>query len=229
MQWRSRTCGTHTVPFLNVLNPQKDGFEVEFEAITDENGKLKAQNVTAADGKPCPGPEPRERRGRRKKVGAAGESGDETGGETGGEKSDDGGADDKAEKKGKNRRRRNNKNGKKAETPKAPSVGKPQPKSWYSELEKSVQESMESRGIKVDAGRAFVAVGDARIKLGTGGYAALFHKNGVVAEGTYTCDKDGKVAATWQHVLKFDSEWKLSTADAESASLLASLALTDGM
>lgn len=178
--------------------------------------------MTAADGSPCPGPEPRERRKRRpKKDGAAsGESGEEADGETGGEKSDDGG--EEKEKKEKNRRRRN-RNGKKAED------GKEKPKSWFADLEESVQKSLETRNIKVDGGRAFVAVGDARIKLGTGGYVALAHSTGLLAEGTYTCEKDGKVAATWTHVLKYDgTEWKPSTADAEKGTLVAEIDLVDG-
>jgi hypothetical protein len=174
--------------------------------------------VTGVDGVPCPGPEPRERRQRKKKTKEDGsaESGDENGGDTGGEKSDDGG-DDKEKKV----RRRRKKPTKKLDA-------KPQPKSWYTDLDETVQESLESRGIKVDAGRAFIAIGDARFKLGTGGYAAVAHKSGILAEGTYTCATDGKIAVTWAHVLKFDSEWESSTPDAEAASLVTEIDLTDG-
>ena len=131
--------------------------EVEFEAITDDNGKLKAQNVTTADGSACPGPEPRERRKRQPKKKEA-ESGEEEDGDgekvDGGEKAGDGGDGTGAEKKGKNnrRRRKNSKNGKQ---------GEPAPGSWYAELEETVQKSMESRNIKIDGGRAFLPIGDA--------------------------------------------------------------------
>jgi hypothetical protein len=176
--------------------------------------------VTGLNGAPCPGPEPRERRQRKKKTKEDGsaESEDETGGDTGGEKSDEGG-DDK-EKKSKRRRKK----------PAKKLDAKPQPKSWYSDLDTTVQESLESRSIKVDAGRAFVAIGDARFKLGTGGYAAMAHKSGILAEGTYTCAADGKITVTWEQVLKFDSdsEWKPSTPDAEAASLMTEIVLTDG-
>jgi hypothetical protein len=174
--------------------------------------------VTGLDGAPCPGPEPRERRQRKKKTKEDGsaESGDETGGENGGEKSEEGG-DDK-EKKVKRRRKK----------PAKKLDAKPQPKSWYTDLDESVQESLESRSIKVDAGRAFIAIGDSRFKLGTGGYAAVAHKSGILAEGTYTCAADGKIAVTWEHVLKFNSEWEPSTPDAEAASLVTEIILTDG-
>jgi hypothetical protein len=174
--------------------------------------------VTGLDGAPCPGPEPRERRQRKKKINEDGsaENGDENGGGNGGQKSDEGGDD--TEKKVKRRRKKSTKK----------PDSKPQPKSWYTDLEISVQESLESRGIKVDAGRAFVALGDARFKLGTGGYAAVAHKSGILAEGTYTCDADGKIAVTWEHVLKFGAEWEPSTADAEAASLVTEIVLTDG-
>jgi cold shock CspA family protein len=129
----------------------KDGFEVEFEVITDTNGKLKAENVTSDDGSPCPGPEPRERRKRNKNKGLAGESGDENGGE----KSDEEPKDPAA--KGRGRRR----NGKKGSNEKKPS--------WEDDLDESVKEGMESRKIKILAGKTFLAIGDARVKLGNGG------------------------------------------------------------
>ena len=244
---------THTLS-IALLILQKDGFEVEFEAITDENGKLKAQNVTSSDGKPCPGPDPKDRRGRRKKANKKSESGDEADAapaEGGDEKKSGEGGDDKNDntnnkeggKKGRNRRRRkngakkaaegNNNNdaaegGASTEDKKPKQKNKEAKQSWYNDLEKSVQESLEKKDIKVDAGRAFLAISDARIKLGTGGYAALAHATGILAEGKYTCDAQGKVAVTWENVLKHDTEWKVSSYEAEKASLLAEFTLTDG-
>jgi hypothetical protein len=196
--------------------------EVEFEAITDDNGKLKAQNVTNADGTACPGPEPRERRKRQPKKKEGGESGedDEDGGgeKVDGEKTGDG---DGAEKKGKNNRRRRKNSKSKS--------GEPAPGSWYAELEETVQKSMESRNIKMDGGRAFLAIGDARMKIGTGGYVSLAHATGILAEGTYAFDKDGKIVASWEHVLKYDgTEWKASSADEEKEALVMEINLTDG-
>lgn len=170
---------SNIVTAMDTYRTLKDGFEVQFEVITDTNGKLKAENVTSADGSPCPGPEPRERRKRKKNKASSAERGEETAGETPAEKSDE--ADDSKPKdstdeapKGKGRRRNNkkkaegkannenNNNGNNAE--------KPQPKpSWENDLEDSVKESLESRKIKIIAGKAFLAIGDARVKLGNGG------------------------------------------------------------
>jgi hypothetical protein len=223
---------------------QKDGFEVEFEAVKDENDKLKAENVTSADGTACPGPEPRERRNRNRKKGGADDDGDEAaaenGGEAGGEGAD-GGAEQNDKEGGnrggkKNRRRR--KNGKKAEdgtaegaTPAAPKPKPPPKPTWYSELDEGVKQLMETNGIKVDGGRAFVAVGDARVKIGTTGYTALAHATGIIAEGTYTCENDGIVKPTWTKVLKFDGEdgeWKPSDATEQEDVLVGDINLSDG-
>jgi hypothetical protein len=216
---------------------------VSFETITDDAGKLKCQNVTSADGSPCPGPEPRERnrRGRKPKK----DSSDEKSGDEEAAAGDDGaeGTEGKepSDKPNRNARRRRRKNGKKegedaggdnAEKPKAEKrekKPKPERKSWYDDLDKTVQENLESREIKMDSGRAFVSVGDARLKLGTGGYMSLAHATGMVAEGKYVVDAQGKIAATWEHVMKHDgSEWKVSTVEAENGSLMTEIDLTGG-
>lgn len=102
-------------------------------------------------------------------------------------------------------------------------------KTWYSELTEDVQTAMANKSIVIEAGRVFVSVGDARFKVGTGGYITLAHKSGVVAEGSYTSDPEGKIVVTWEHVLKLDGEeWKVSTAADEDASLVKEILLTDG-
>lgn len=188
----------------------KDGFEVEFEVITDTNGKLKAENVTSDDGSPCPGPEPRERRKRNKNKGLAGESGDENGGE----KSDEEPKDPAA--KGRGRRR----NGKKGSNEKKPS--------WEDDLDESVKEGMESRKIKILAGKTFLAIGDARVKLGNGGYAAFAHTSGMIAEGTFTYEKNGEIITTWNHVMKLDGyDWVETTVDEEKDIIISEIDLND--
>lgn len=202
--------------FLYVL--QRDGFEVSFEKITDESGKVKATNVTAADGSPCPANERKPRRNNRKKK----EGGEDEAGEAGAS-----GDDEKPKKGGRNRRRRNGK--KDSEDGDKPEYEKP--KTWYDNLEESVQKSLEDRKINAKGGRAFVSVGDARYKLGTGGYAALAHAVGLLAEGTYTSSADGKISISWTHVMKHDAgsnEWNLSAVDAEAAFLPAEIDLTSG-
>lgn len=191
---------------------QRDGFEVEFEIGTDDKGKPFADKVTAADGSSIPPPDPSRKRNNKKKAKEASDTPDAAA-ENGGGEAKEG----DAAKKGRTRNKR--RNGKK-ETTKT---------DWYSELDESVQKAMEGRSIKIESGRAFLSVGDARLKVGTGGYITLAHSSGIVAEGKYTCDKDGKLAATWEKVLKLDgSEWKVSTVDAENGALLKAIDLKDG-
>lgn len=205
---------------------QKEGFETEFEVLTDESGKLKAVNVTSADGSPCPGPEPRKR--RPKKTASKGD------GDVAAASGDDGdkensGAD---KEKGKGRKpRRRNRNGKKGGDGAAVTSGEETKKepSWETKLDDSVQQSLKSKKIAVNGGRAFLAVGDARIKLGTDGYAALAHSSAVLAEGKWTFEPNGQVAFKWERVLKLNgSEWLVSSSDAEKNALVSAIKLTDG-
>jgi CspA family cold shock protein len=126
----------------------KDGLEVAYDVITDDNGKLKAVNVTSADGSPCPPPEPRERRRRKKKPST--DSGDADA-DSSDKEEDETGEEKPKEKKGRK------KNDKKTEP------------SWDTDLEETVKEGLESRNIKIVAGKTFLAIGDARLKLGSGG------------------------------------------------------------
>ncbi|CAJ1945701.1 unnamed protein product [Cylindrotheca closterium] len=225
----------------------KDGMEVQFEVTTDEDGKLKAQNVTSADGSPCPIPEPRERRRRRKKADSdTPAAADDTSGVNETQKDVDenskqntNSSDKPAEKKeGRNRRRKNNKKGNsntddaqnensnKAKS--SESDKKPAKESLESILESSVKEGLESKDLKIVAGKTFIAIGDARIKLGSGGYTAFGHADGVVAEGKYTCDSSGKITAEWEKVLKLENaEWQVSTVAAETKYLVTEFNLGD--
>ncbi len=199
---------------------QRDGFEVEFEIGTDDKGKPFADKVTAADGSSIPPPDPARKKNKKKakdETAATAEGGEPV--------NDEPASDDAKEDKKKGRTRNNRRNGKKE------AVAAVAPKSdWYSELDDAVKKSMQGRGIKVESGRVFISVGDARLKVGTGGYVTLAHSSGVIAEGSYTSDKDGKLVVTWQKVLKLDgAEWKVSTVEAENGSLLKEVDLKDGM
>mmetsp|Transcript_67230 Transcript_67230/g.194406 ORF Transcript_67230/g.194406 Transcript_67230/m.194406 type:complete len:309 (+) Transcript_67230:105-1031(+) len=188
----------------------RDGFDVQFEVGTDDKGKPFADKVTSADGSPIPPPDPSRKKKAKKAKEGAGETDVAANGDAAaGEKTQE------AKKKGNNRKKA--KNGKKEA-----------PKTWYSELDAEVQKAMEGRGIKLEAGRVFISVGDARLKVGTGGYITLAHKSGVVAEGKYTSDKDGKLVITWEKALKLDGdEWKASTVEAENGALMKELSLKD--
>ncbi|KAG7364477.1 cold shock transcription antiterminator [Nitzschia inconspicua] len=204
----------------------KEGFETQFEVLTDDAGKLKAVNVTSADGSPCPGPEPRKRRPKKSTP-----KGDGDVAATSGEEGDkESGASDEGKGKAGRKPRRRNRNGKKESTAAATTNGEATKKedSWETKLDDSVQESLKSKKITVNGGRAFLAVGDARIKLGTDGYAALAHSKAVLAEGTWTVLPSGVVTFKWERVLKLDgSEWSLSTADGEKDTLVAEIKLVE--
>eukprot|EP00538_Stauroneis_constricta_P013409 CAMPEP_0119549396 /NCGR_PEP_ID=MMETSP1352-20130426/3095_1 /TAXON_ID=265584 /ORGANISM="Stauroneis constricta, Strain CCMP1120" /LENGTH=335 /DNA_ID=CAMNT_0007594929 /DNA_START=78 /DNA_END=1085 /DNA_ORIENTATION=- len=207
----------------------KEGFEASFSTYLDENGKLKAKDVTCPDGSPCP-EVPRERPPRRKRAPRkpAGD-GDEDGGDENG-----GGADAKPSNNRRNNRGRRNggesgEGGGGAEGGRNGRSRKPPRPSWFSELDSTVQESMTARDIKVMGGRCFLAIGDTtRIKLGTDGYAALAHSKGLLAEGTYKTLPDGTVTIDWPKIIKVDGdEWKATTAEAESDAIVGELKLTD--
>lgn len=187
---------------------------MEFEIGTDDKGKPFADKVTAADGSAIPPPDPSRKKNKKKEKEPAANA-------DGAAKEEPSGENAKDDKK-KGRTRNNRRNGKKE--------GAAPKSDWYSELDEAVKKSMESRSIKVESGRVFISVGDARLKVGTGGYITLAHASGVIAEGSYTSDKTGKLVVTWQKVLKLDgAEWKVSTVEAENGALLKEVDLKDGM
>ncbi len=50
-----------------------------------------------------------------------------------------------------------------------------------------------------------------------------------ILKNTDVLVKDGKIVATWEHVLKYDgAEWKASSADEEKEALVMEISLTDG-
>jgi hypothetical protein len=106
-------------------------------------------------------------------------------------------------------------------------IKKPHP--WEQDLEENVQVAMESKDIEVDGGRAFLSIGDARMKLGTDGYAALAHSEAILAEGKWTVVPSGIVSVTWERVLNLvDNEWTLSNIVDVAGFLLNEVDLSDG-
>lgn len=91
---------------------------------------------------------------------------------------------------------------------------------------------MEERNILVGSGRTFVKTPDLRVKIGSGGYAALGHTRGLLAEGTYEVGTDGTVSFEWEHVMAVDTSgdepvWKDTASDANQEGLVSSLSLAD--
>jgi len=158
-----------------------EGWVVEFETGHDDDGKIKAENVTGVGGGPCTGPRhPRRRR-------------------TGGEEHIDG---DENASGDETRFRRNRSRGKR----------EPQP-IWHDSLSEELKMSLQGKNIRTSTGTIDVALGSARIKLGTRGYASMADADAILVEGSFTCNDTGEVTFEWKRALQFDDEWKLRDLD----------------
>mmetsp|Transcript_9735 Transcript_9735/g.16103 ORF Transcript_9735/g.16103 Transcript_9735/m.16103 type:complete len:253 (+) Transcript_9735:92-850(+) len=103
---------------------------------------------------------------------------------------------------------------------------KPRDPFWHEELSEAVKAVLAEKEIRTSTGTIDVSVDDSRVKLGTNGYSSLAHAGGIIAEGTFTCDGDGKASFTWSHCISFSNgEWIASTETIPS--LLSSFSLSD--
>lgn len=199
-----------------------EGSEVEFEIEKEDSGKLKAINVTSPGGAAIKPPN-RERKRQPRKDNKDGnrnaDSGDDGNDDAG--NGDEGNGERKERKDdGRRGRRRNPKPAKKAgddgpvresreprEPRDAPKKEREPP--FHSVITDEEKEKIAAKGI--DLGQKMtidVALGDARIKLGQGGYAGLAHASGMVGEGTYKCSEKGFVTFEWERCLEFiDGKW----------------------
>jgi len=157
-----------------------EGWNVEFSIGHDEDGKIKADDVTAVGGGPCTGP----RHPRRRKKGD-GKDGDETEAPSG-----DG---EKSEKEGPSRRNRGRKD------------TEPKPV-WHDGLTDEVKESLQSKEIRTSTGTIDVAFGGARIKLGTRGYSSMADAEGLLVEGSFDCDAAGYVTFEWKRAIQYEKD-----------------------
>lgn len=149
-----------------------EGWTVEFEIGHDDDGKIKAENVTAVGGGACTGPRnPR----RRRNFG-------------------DGGEMDVGEE---------------MRSPRDRTQGKREPQPiWHDSLSDEVKLALRNKNIRTSTGTIDVALGSARIKLGTRGYSSMAHADGILVEGSFTCSDSGDVTFEWKRALEFDAEWK---------------------
>jgi hypothetical protein len=190
---------------------------VQFEIETEEDtGKLKAVNVTNPDGSPVV-PPPRERRRRQPKEDDGAEGGGEATAE-GEEKTEDETAK-KPRGKGKGRKP----SGGKDDAKKSTTVKDPP---FHTSISEDVKKTMEEKGLELGKRTTVdVAIGDARIKLGQGGYAGVALASAAVGEGSYTCDESGTVTFKWDRSLEFkDNAWTKG----DESKLIVSLSLADG-
>jgi len=177
--------------------------EVEFEIEKEESGKLKAMNVTAPGGGPVKAPKRDRKRGPRK------------GGRGGGGGDADGAAAEPAAAA------TNGKSG--GGAAKEKSVREPP---FHDVINEEAKAKITGKGVELGRKMTIdVALDQARIKLGQGGYAGLAHGSGMVGEGTYVCDQDGLVQFTWERCLKHaDGKWSLG----DTSALIQSFSLVNG-
>jgi hypothetical protein len=198
---------------LSIIFPlltQTEGADVEFDVETEESGKLKAINVTGPDGAPIKPPAKRERKKRapREAGATSGESGDEgavSGGGGGGKTNG-----------------RNKKGDGEAKKKEKPPMEPPFHDIINAESKKKILDKGVDLGTKVTVD---VALGNARIKLGQGGYAGIADASGKVGEGSYTCDATGDVKFTWEKCLVHaDGKWSIG----DISTLPSSFSLANG-
>lgn len=203
-----------------------EGSEVEFEIEKEDSGKLKAVNVTSPGGGPIKPPVRERKRPPRKdnKDGnKSAESGDEEKDEA--ETGDEGGNGERKERrsgrrKGRGRPPRGPKRsgesneGRETREPREPREPRDAPKKereppFHAVITEDEKKKISAKGIELGQKMTIdLAFGDARVKLGQGGYAGLAHASGMIGEGTYKCDQTGFVTFSWERCLEFvDGKW----------------------
>lgn len=163
-------------------------WQVEFEIGHDDDGKPKAENVTAPGGGPCFGPrKPRNTSNRRRhRPPKSYPDGDGT---------DDGTTPT------------TDQNGSAAAGPSSGSNKEPQPM-WHDILDEDVKEALTTKEIRTSTGTIDVSFGMTRIKLGTRSYASMATEDKILAEGTFHCDADGTATFEWDpRAIQFTDVW----------------------
>lgn len=167
-----------------------EGWLVEYSVGYDDDGKPKAEDVTAPGRGPCTGPKRSRHRRRKPTASTSTPPGD----------------------------------GSHDSTPAAAAV-EPQPV-WHDHLSQQVKEALADKNISTATGTIDIAVGPARIKLGTRSYASMAHANAILAEGSYTCDVDGNASFEWKRAIRFTDSWNPYDQNAEEI-LLPDVNLSD--
>lgn len=177
-----------------------EGWKVEF-TIGDDGGRAKAENVTGPGGGPCDGPRrqrPRSDHPRQRRPYQKQEDGEGVNG-------------------GRRRAPRNNYDNRRGPRPTEPH--------WHASLSDGVKGGIEEKGIRTTTGTIDVSFEASRVKLGTGGYSSLAHADGILAEGTFKCEPDGKASMHWDKCIIFkDGKWILVESDPR---LVTALSLAD--
>lgn len=186
---------------------QDEEWQVEFQVGYDEDGKPKAENVTAPGGGPCTGPRKlrtHQNRRRRHHTSQKNDVNGEMGGVGGGETTTTSGEDGKAST--------------------APRKKEPQPL-WHDALSEEVKMALSDKSIRTSTGTLDISYGNARIKLGTRSYSSIANEDGVLAEGSFECDADGHAEFEWKRAIRFTDVWNPFL---DLNSIVSEVNLTDG-
>lgn len=169
-----------------------EGWSVEFSTGHDEDGKIKADNVTGIGGGPCTGPRhPRRRNNKRNDENANDEE------PTGEVEENDADAPP---------RRNRSRGGQRAADRQSQPV-------WHDGLTDDVKESLKSKEIRTSTGTIDIAFGGARIKLGTRGYSSMADAEGLLVEGSFDCDAAGNVTFEWKRAIQYETQGWCPRAD----------------
>lgn len=184
-----------------------EGWDVEFGIGLDDEGKVKAENVTAPGGGFCTGPRvPRRHRGNRQPRNENSEGGEY-----------DAGAGEEGMEGGERHHR-------------APAQKSPPETPWHDSLTNDVKTTLSEKGIRTITGTLDVALGSARIKLGSRGYASMAHADGILVEGSFSFDVNGSIAVDWKNAIEFDvvnNEWKALEDFENHPEIMTSVSLMD--
>lgn len=190
-----------------------EDWNVEFEIGHDEDGKPKAENVTAPGGGPCKGPRKsrygggsssRRRRRRAGSGAGAGSSGgsgqdhDNQNGAVGSSATDENQTENG--KRGRGGGSSSSSGDRPAAVPK-----EPQPM-WHDILVPEVKEAIQNKQIRTTTGTIDISYHEARIKLGTRNYASLAHEQKILAEGSFDCTSDGLASFEWKRAIQYSVE-----------------------
>lgn len=76
---------------------------------------------------------------------------------------------------------------------------------WHSALSEEVKDVLGTKNVPMKFSSMDIAVeGKARIKLGNDGYATCVNVNGTIAEGSFESDAEGNVTLTWDRCIALD-------------------------
>jgi len=159
-----------------------EGWSVEFSIGHDEDGKIKADNVTGVGGGPCTGPRHPRRRTKRNEGNATDEQ--------------PSGEGEEADVDAPPRRNRS----------RAGNASRPSQPVWHDGLTDDVKESLQSKEIRTSTGTIDIAFGGARIKLGTRAYSSMADAEGLLVEGKFDCDAAGNVTFEWKRAIQYETD-----------------------